>query len=122
MNEQDEPIAGQQQQLGPERPLTKDVDVVNLNTATVEELSRLPGVGAKLAGRIIEYRTKVHPFREPAEITQVRGISAALGPNSSVLLIASSSTSARQAPAMALTRPTARRAGHPAPLFGSGAG
>jgi len=78
MNEQDEPIVGREQQPGPERPLTKDVDVVNLNTATVEELSRLPGVGAKLAGRIIEYRSKVHPFREPAEITQVRGISAAL--------------------------------------------
>jgi len=69
MNEQDEPIKPQ---------LTKDFDVVNLNTATAEELSRLPGIGAKLAKRIVAYRTKVHPFREPAEINQVRGVSAAL--------------------------------------------
>ena len=73
MNQPDELIANQER-----RPKTKDIDVVNLNTATVEELSRLPGIAAKLAGRIIDYRTKVHPFRETAEITQVRGISAAL--------------------------------------------
>jgi len=78
MNEQDEPVAGQEQQPRLKRPLTKDIDIVNLNTAAVEELSRLPGIGAKLAGRIVEYRTKVHPFRETAEITQVRGVSAAL--------------------------------------------
>ena len=69
MNEPNEPIKPQ---------LTKDIDIVNLNTVTVEELSRLPGIGAKLAKRIVGYRTKVHPFREPAEITQVRGVSAAL--------------------------------------------
>jgi competence ComEA-like helix-hairpin-helix protein len=73
MNQEDESIGGQEQ-----RPKTKDIDVVNLNTATAEELSRLPGIKAKLAGRIVEYRTKVHPFRETAEITEVRGISAAL--------------------------------------------
>ena len=73
VNKEDESIGGQDQ-----RPKTKDIDVVNLNTATAEELSRLPGIKAKLAGRIVEYRTKVHPFRETAEITEVRGISAAL--------------------------------------------
>ena len=73
MNEQDEPIAGQEQP-----PKTKDIDIVNLNTATVQELSRLPGIKARLAARIVDYRTRVHPFRETAEITQVRGISPAL--------------------------------------------
>ena len=73
MNRPDEPIANQER-----RPKTKDIPIVNLNTATVEELSRLPGIAARLAGRIIDYRTKVHPFRETAEITQVRGISPAL--------------------------------------------
>ena len=73
MSQTDEPISTKERQ-----PQTKDIDVVNLNTAGVEELSRLPGIGAKLAGRIVEYRTKVRPFRETAEIIQVRGISAAM--------------------------------------------
>ncbi len=31
---------------------------VNLNSASVEQLSALPGVGPKLAARIVEYRQK----------------------------------------------------------------
>ena len=73
MSQTDEPISTEER-----RPKTKDIDVVNLNTAGVEELSRLPGIAEKLAGRIVEYRTKVHPFRETAEIIKVRGISAAM--------------------------------------------
>jgi competence ComEA-like helix-hairpin-helix protein len=49
-------------------------DRVDLNVATVEELSCLPGIGPTLARRIIEYRESVHRFEEPVEITAVPGI------------------------------------------------
>jgi len=47
---------------------------VNLNTAGVEELDSLPGIGPALAGRIIEFREKNGPFRRTEELMSVRGI------------------------------------------------
>ena len=46
----------------------------DLNTATVEELERLPEVGPSLAQRIVEYRRAHGPFRRAQDITQVPGI------------------------------------------------
>lgn len=48
--------------------------VVNLNTATVAELEALPGIGAKMATLIVEYRTKKGPFRKVEELMNVQGI------------------------------------------------
>jgi len=47
---------------------------VNLNTASVEQLTTLPGVGPKLAARIVEYRQKAGRFGSPQELMNVRGI------------------------------------------------
>jgi competence protein ComEA len=47
---------------------------VNINTASVEQLSTLPGVGPKLAARIVEYRTKSGSFRAPQDLMNVKGI------------------------------------------------
>jgi len=47
--------------------------VVNINTASVEELCQLPGVNPSLAERIVEWR-KEHPFKRVAEIMFVSGI------------------------------------------------
>jgi len=47
---------------------------VHLNSATVEQLARLPGVGEKLAGRILEYRQKAGGFKSTQELMNVRGI------------------------------------------------
>jgi len=46
---------------------------VNLNTATFEELLRLPGVGPAIANEIIKYREK-HKFTKITDIMKVRGI------------------------------------------------
>ena len=40
---------------------------VNINTATAQQLETLPGVGAKLAARIVEYRQKSGGFKTEAE-------------------------------------------------------
>jgi competence protein ComEA len=47
---------------------------VNLNTATVADLQELPGVGAKVAARIVEYRQKQGPFKKIEELMYVQGI------------------------------------------------
>lgn len=46
----------------------------NLNTATSEQLQRLPRIGPALAGRIIEYRRVHGRFGSAGELTEVRGI------------------------------------------------
>jgi comEA protein len=48
--------------------------VINLNTATVTELEALPGVGAKTAARIVDYRQKKGPFKKIEELMNVQGI------------------------------------------------
>ena len=48
--------------------------VVNLNTATSSELETLPGIGAKTAARIIDYRQKKGPFKKIEELMNVQGI------------------------------------------------
>lgn len=47
---------------------------VNINTASAEQLATLPGVGAKLAERIVEHRQKSGQFKSAEELMNVRGI------------------------------------------------
>ena len=46
---------------------------VNINTATIEELDTLPGVGPAIAKRIVEFRS-TQPFTKPEDIMLVKGI------------------------------------------------
>lgn len=48
--------------------------VVNVNTATSEQLQLLPGIGPALAERIIEFREANGPFEKVDELVAVRGI------------------------------------------------
>ena len=52
--------------------------VVNINTAGVDELDSLPGIGPVLAQRIVDYRTAHGAFRSAEELTQVEGIGQAI--------------------------------------------
>jgi competence ComEA-like helix-hairpin-helix protein len=54
---------------------TAENELININTASVETLTRLPGVAQKIAENIIEYRETVHPFEEIIELAAVRGVS-----------------------------------------------
>jgi competence protein ComEA len=47
---------------------------ININTASATELESLPGIGAKTAARIVEYRQKNGPFKKIEELMNVRGV------------------------------------------------
>ncbi len=47
---------------------------LDLNQATLEDLTRLPGIGSSLAGRIIEYRQRNGRFRQIDDLLSVPGI------------------------------------------------
>ncbi len=47
---------------------------ININTATVEQLQSLDGIGAKTAMAIIEYRETVGAFKQVSQLTEVKGI------------------------------------------------
>ena len=63
---------GSAQAAGPRKPGKQVTGVVNLNQATAQQLDLLPGVGAKAAQRILDYRKK-QPFARPEELVKVKG-------------------------------------------------
>ncbi len=56
-------------------PLYNSSDtVVNINTATVEQLTELPGIGETIAARIVAYRDVQGAFELPEDLLNVKGI------------------------------------------------
>lgn len=56
----------------------KQVEQVNINTASVEELTKaLNGIGASKAQKIVEYREKFGPFVSIEQLKEVSGIGQA---------------------------------------------
>jgi competence ComEA-like helix-hairpin-helix protein len=50
-------------------------ETININTATAEDLQRIPHVGASMAEKIIEHREKNGPFKRPEHLMLISGIS-----------------------------------------------
>ena len=76
------PAAAQQSSPKTEKPAAAEKaekpapagPLVNLNTATQAQLETLPGVGAKAAERILEYRQKNGQFKKIEDLMNVKGI------------------------------------------------
>jgi competence ComEA-like helix-hairpin-helix protein len=60
-------------EIDPSKPLAARFEV-DVNMADVPELMQLPGVGAKMAGRIVASRETEGPFRQYEDLLRVRGI------------------------------------------------
>lgn len=54
---------------------TSPTACTNLNTATLEELLQLPGIGAVMSQKIIAHRERHGPFRRPQDIIIIEGFS-----------------------------------------------
>lgn len=61
------------EQTAAEATVSQSSQLININTASKEELMELNGVGETIAERIIEYRSK-HPFKNVEELIKIDGI------------------------------------------------
>ena len=60
--------------LGQAPAAVSPADRVNLNTATVEQLIALPGIGPSRAQAIVELREKIGGFKKVDDLMRVKGI------------------------------------------------
>jgi len=73
------PVSAGRQMQGGDEPGLPRVELlpgehVTLNTADLEQLRQLPGIGETLARSIVEYRERFGPFTEKEDLMQVDGI------------------------------------------------
>ena len=66
--------AGSITQESPAQIGTVPVNMVNINTASLEELDKLPGIGPSIAQQIIDYRMEHGAFNNIYELINISGI------------------------------------------------
>ena len=90
------------------KPPAKPVDI---NTASIEQLQQLPGVGPVIARSIFDFRRKSGPFKRPEDLLSIRGISEnrykAIAPYIVVSQVKPSTTAAKPAPTVKPSAPSA---------------
>ena len=70
-----EPTAAEQQaEQTPEAPGLLEGERIDLNTATLSDLTRLPGIGEKKGQAILDKRTELGGFQSVDQLLEVRGI------------------------------------------------
>jgi competence protein ComEA len=57
-----------------DKPAAVSKATINLNTATIDQLADLPGIGRATAQRILDYRQKNGGFKKIEELMNVKGI------------------------------------------------
>ena len=60
----------------PETLIPSKPELLNINTASVEELQTLPGIGAQMAQRIVDHRERQGKFASVGALQKVKGIGA----------------------------------------------
>ena len=68
------PVALETETAVPQESFMPDVQPLDVNAASAEELAELPGIGRVLAERIVDYRTEHGPFEAAEDLTEVSGI------------------------------------------------
>ncbi|MCR5215879.1 MAG: helix-hairpin-helix domain-containing protein [Lachnospiraceae bacterium] len=68
------PRVGEESEFSPLADGGRDDGLVNLNTASKEELMTLPGIGESRAESILDYRKQVGKFQHIEDVMQVSGI------------------------------------------------
>ncbi len=58
----------------PPQPAEKPEISIDINAASTEDFQKLPGIGPKLAKRIVNFRQKHGPFRRVEDLLAIRGV------------------------------------------------
>ncbi len=56
------------------KPSKAPTTILDINRASAEEFATLPGIGPKLAQRIVTFREKHGPFRRVEDLMAIRGV------------------------------------------------
>lgn len=63
-----------EQQSAAQPPAKAAGDKVNINSAGLDDLQKLPSIGPKIAQRILDYRKQNGNFKKVEDLMKVRGI------------------------------------------------
>jgi competence ComEA-like helix-hairpin-helix protein len=61
--------------VSPPSAASASIHAININTASEEDLRRLPYIGEKTAAEIVEFRTQNGRFHRPEQLLLLRGVS-----------------------------------------------
>ncbi|HET6374235.1 MAG TPA: helix-hairpin-helix domain-containing protein [Candidatus Polarisedimenticolia bacterium] len=59
---------------GAAEPRAESTAAIDINSASVEELMSVPGIGQAIAQRIVEFREKNGPYKTVEDLLKVQGI------------------------------------------------